>query len=319
MLCVLQQLLVVGGASASMPGMPTIWTLAKEPGGGAGEGPLLTAAFLNSTSGELTPAGDVSLPPPASCPSGGWQLPSGTTGQTSTLFQQNATLFFLAQEDCSGGNSRSPAASSGGAVVLFGLMQPFPPFSGAPPSPAPALRVRQYGQPFNGSIADLSLGLEHWNIIWDAVCNVLVLAPKTAGGKTSYITYMLSEFDGQLRPRATYFSQPQAPAAGDLVKVPGLGAVLYTVGGEMGWPNEGNCGDCPVYSVIGATAAPAAAALVAGGGPARRWLVGHNFHSGAEMSKVPDPFGPRTIASLQMRGRIYSVSPRAHSRRDPNC
>jgi hypothetical protein len=91
--------------------------------------------------------------------------------------------------------------------VLFGVRPPFPSFGPGPPPQSP-LTARQYGR-FNGTVADLSLGLESWNIMWDAVCNILVVAPQppTAAGAggggvaetRTWATLMVSEYDRQVR------------------------------------------------------------------------------------------------------------------------
>jgi hypothetical protein len=98
-----------------------------------------------------------------------------------------------------------------------------------------------------------------------------------------------------VRPQAVYFSQPAAPADGDTVKLPGLGAVLYG-GKETGWPIEGNCGDCPVFSAVGPAAATATTTLTAAAAAGvGGWLVGNNFHTGKQLSKVDNSFGLATL------------------------
>ena len=223
------------------PQVGSLWTLSGSETSGT-----LVASFLNASTGVQTPAGELSLttvlPHPAGCVDGEWSLVKGTRGQSSTMFSINATLFFLAEEKCAGDTNR---------VVLLGLMEPSP-----WETPAPPLRLRlPYGLPYaawNRSQEAISRwGTDRWNIVWDQVCNIIVLLP--SAGKDSTLTYetlMVSEFDSQARPQEPYSSEPAEPRSNGWAayKVTGLAAIQYS-GQELGWPDEGNCGNCPIFTL----------------------------------------------------------------------
>jgi hypothetical protein len=224
------------------PQVGSLWTLS-----GAETSGTLVASFLNASTGVQTPAGELSLPSvlphPAGCVDGEWTLVKGTRGQSSTMFSMNATLFFLAEEKCAGVTNR---------VVLLGLMEPSP-----WETPAPPLRLRlPYGLPYaawnRSSHEDIARwGMERWNIVWDQVCNIIVLLPSAESDSVlTYETLMVSEFDSQARPQAPYSSEPVKPPSNGWAayKVTGLAAIQYS-GQELGWPDEGNCGDCPVFTL----------------------------------------------------------------------
>ncbi len=224
------------------PQVGNLWTLSGSETSGT-----LVASFLNASTGAQTPAGELSLttvlPHPAGCVDGEWSLVKGTRGQSSTMFSMNATLFFLAKEKCAGDTNR---------VVLLGLMEPSP-----WETPAPPLRLRlPFGLPYaawnRSSHEDIARwGTERWNIVWDQVCNIVVLAPSAENDSVlTYETLMVSEFDSQARPQAPYSSEPVEPSSDGWTahKVAGLAAIQYS-GQELGWPDEGNCGNCPVFTL----------------------------------------------------------------------
>jgi hypothetical protein len=111
----------------------------------------------------------VLLPNITSCESderGYWDFGSGTVGQTSTPFNQNQSWFLLAQEVC----SKKEVIIRVTSTVLF--QGPYP-RSPDPADPRPLIVWSRF---------KLTTPLEHWNIIWDHTCNIMVIAPEFIRG-----------------------------------------------------------------------------------------------------------------------------------------
>ena len=64
------------------------------------------------------------------------------------------------------------------------------------------------------------------------------------------------------------------------MKVDGLASILYTPGKETGWPTEGNCGDCNVFTME--------AQLRDGQELGPRRVIGRNFHTAEVKTNVTD-------------------------------
>jgi hypothetical protein len=211
------------------------------------------------TSGAFTSAGRIfPVDADGSCK---WDLGTGTQGQTSTTFFENRTWFLLAQQTCD---------SKINQTSLFGMM----------------VNEDVYLREFWSTNADVPLN--KLNVIWDWVCNIIVLLPQTAHKLTQYSMLMVSEFDRQVRPQAMYMSEP-ANRLNGWVKVDGLAAMDIGDGQEAGWDKqEGNCGEnCALYTLE--------RYLVNGKERAPRALVGRNFHTAKLMSNVTDALQIQTM------------------------
>ena len=281
--------LVAAHADTATPTAGHLWTLSPGPTPGT-----LAGGFLDAATGVATPAGTADLakvlPHASSCRDGEWRFSDGGREQGSTMFRGNATLFILAEEVCDGKTAR---------VVLLGMMGPFPPFAppapAPPPPPPPPLMI--FGTPYASWNASsfTQNPLSSWNILWDSVCNVVVLAPESDAETTTFQTLMVSEYDRQVRPQTAYSSQPMAPTDG-AVKVAGVAALQFG-GKELGWPTEGNCGDCSLFTLE--------AQLVAAAEVKPRHLIGRAFHSAELVTNVTDSLQIQTLSQDPRANDFY--------------
>ena len=73
------------------------------------------------------------------------------------------------------------------------------------------------------------------------------------------------------------------------MKVDGLASILYTEGKETGWPTQGNCGDCSVFTLE--------AQLRDGQEHGPRRIVGRDFHTAAVRTNVTDSVPLRSLSA----------------------
>jgi hypothetical protein len=219
------------------------------------------AGLLNLTSGKFRSIGHIF--PADECK---WSLGTGTQGQTSTMFYTNGTWFFLAQQTC---------GSKTNQTSLFG-MQTLQSHQTSP-------YIREFWSTKSAT------SLNQMNVVWDWVCNIVVLLPQTVNKLTKYSMLMVSEFDSQVRPQATYVSEP-ADRLNGWVKVDGLAAMDQGDHQEAGWDKqEGNCGNkCALYTLE--------RYLVDGKEKPPRALVGRNFHTAKLMSNLTDALQIQTMS-----------------------
>jgi hypothetical protein len=278
------------------PTVGSVWTLGAPLDSAPG---TLVATFINVSSGAETPAGELNLetvlPHADGCMKGRWNVAQGTRGQGNTMFRENATLFFLAVEYCAEAAEDPDGISR---VVLLGVMEPHPPW-GVPAPPPPPLQLRlPYGLPYHTWNRSSSVegvmewGLERWNIMWDHVCNIIVLAPSgtQATNLLTHQTLMVSEFDAQVRPQAPYSTGPAVPDQSRgwaSAKLDGVAAIQYD-GHELGWPDQGNCGSCPVFTVEGH--------YWDGNQLPQRFIIGRSFHDAKLVANVSDTLGLETLS-----------------------
>ena len=226
--------------------------------------------FINATTG--TWHGLPLLALPTSCSNGSWSTCANCTqGQTSTHFAANRTWFFLAREICDGRE---------GKTKLLGTFDP---------TSYGASTVRTYAT-FDATYATRG-DLSGWNIVWDHVCNIIVTAPAPAGSGARSV-FMVSEYDGAVRPQTT---QTPPPVGWSLVD--GFAGIDFH-NNPAGWPTKGNCGnDCALYRAEEGTPDRGWALGARAAAAPPRAIVGRQFHTGALLSNVSDPFRTRALTS----------------------
>ena len=277
------------------------------------EGPI-TISVLDPSSGSVDgPDARTVEFPPSSCKPG-WSLSNGTHGQTSSSFSMNQTLFILAQETCKDATNGETAFKN---TTVFGMFAGvFEDFAAQEWWAHSELRadpndMRPYAQ-----ISDLTDDVLDMNINWDHTANVLLVAPHRPAGPDAanrngdppkqMQILEISEYDGQVRPKAVFNSslQPQCypkPPGGCWARVKGPSAVdfprperiaalrasrhldprpLRTRLGE-----EENCGNCSFYFLeeqqleYGSTPR----------GSAKRQLIGREVETGKLTLNISDP------------------------------
>eukprot|EP01013_Petalomonas_cantuscygni_P008188 TRINITY_DN20902_c0_g1_i1.p1 TRINITY_DN20902_c0_g1~~TRINITY_DN20902_c0_g1_i1.p1 ORF type:complete len:478 (-),score=40.08 TRINITY_DN20902_c0_g1_i1:150-1583(-) len=268
-----------------------------------GEGDI---GLLDPTTGNHN-ATKLHLPPTpnASCT---WRLPrSGTPGQSTAIFQMNATWLVLAQLVCAGDFALahvSNAADIGMVPVQNVILIIFGPWSESLTTRVTVLADMTSMFPPTVSISDFVAS-------WDWTCNVIVSAPVPAavggyvlGGadvrdrigtssasRFSVETAQVSEYDGAVRrrPPMTHFTRN---CTNCLQPIAGSPSVVVAAERSAGWDPELNCGPwCVLVSVWHAQ--PAGSTGVMGSGVATwpRRLVGHRYRSGDAAFDVPDVVG----------------------------
>eukprot|EP01044_Picomonas_judraskeda_P005418 COSAG03_NODE_510_length_7290_cov_66.012229_3_plen_186_part_01 len=117
---------------------------------------------------------------PASDCQPGWSLGNGTHGQTSTVFQQNQSVFIMAQETC---QTRSPAGAETALqlrnMTLFGMFAGvYEAFWAHDWYARSELRVDPDEMRTYATFSELdNRSVLEVNIDWDHTANVLVVAP----------------------------------------------------------------------------------------------------------------------------------------------
>jgi len=256
--------------TSGMPSVGSIFMVSKTISSGH-----LAVSFVNATSGKTVSTQGAQLPPNdfryPDCKKPVWTVATGTRGQSNAMFGMNATAYFLAEEKCADKTQRvailavfnpqppfppppppspSTICTCCGGTRTKGCPPPSPPcpcpppMPPSPPPPPTPTRVMQSIKATGGSV-----DMQTWNMVWDGVCNFVVLQPveSTAANIsfTTWNTLMVSEYDGAVRPQSPYFSQPTLPDDGTTVKLPGLGGMLYD-GKSEGWPKmvRSRCSSC---------------------------------------------------------------------------
>jgi hypothetical protein len=279
-----------------------------------GSGPI-HLSVLDPESGliDSTDARTVTFPDSDCQP--GWSLGNGTHGQTSTVFQQNQSIFVMAQEKCMTQTPAGPAQQLRN-MTLFGMFAGvFEAFEAHDWYAKSELRrdpdeIRTYAtfsELDNHSVLEV-------NIDWDHTANVLVVAPVVldpeapqpdppqppAAGRQ---VIEVSEYDGEKRPKAVFDTPPACryplPHGGCWRRVEGMSAVdarplprlaenasptrsNYSAAVPVRSQEE-NCGNCSYYSLE--------ERVTAGGEPvpgAPRQLLGRRVQTGDVSLNITD-------------------------------
>jgi hypothetical protein len=131
--------------------------------------------------------------------------------------------------------------------------------------------------------------LESWNIVWDHICNFVVVAPRQAQNESSVTleTWMISEYDAQARKQTNLLppnaSSSSSSAGGGLYvgKADSFGALDY-YGAPVGGPWQRNCGANCTFYYADADAGQ---------------IVGRNFHTGDLVSHVDNALDVRFLVA----------------------
>jgi len=176
-------------------------------------------------------------------------------GQTTTIFYQNVSFFFVVREECADGPGRTALLSTFGAFCSENRLT----------SPILARPV---------AYMDITAPLENINIAWDHACNVVVISP----GKDSneFITNQVSFYDGQQRFQRSYTLQSSWR------KVPGVGALDHG-SATFSWnpPQEWYCGDNCLFHTLEEQ-------LIDGVPQLPRYLVGRSYRTTAVVMNYTD-------------------------------
>lgn len=269
--------------------------------------PLFEVGSLNLSTGVVRVDSSFALPPAGDDDGCSWRGAPGAAGPSSTaLFPINSTWFFLAQRVCNsnvtnGGvhvltPSRGPEHglhSEKGSeevreTVLFGLT---------------GLGRGGLEVVGNWSGGEYPARVELWNVAWDHVCNILVLAPRPAEEGTrveegaDYVewdTLMVSEYDGQVRPqtplRRQLAGETNEPGWSGWALVESAPSFMDFHGKPTGGPYQSNCGEeCSVYT-LEEWWENGERALIA------RRLIGRNFHTAAVTYNRTDSLQIQTLS-----------------------
>ena len=267
---------------------------------------LLKFGSLNVTTGEYTRSYDMTIALPHNesddCR---WAPLEGTEGVGTATFHVNRSYFVMAQQLCGPPVSTRVnqtvlvaarvAAYQNGDDFIFNSTEYAEASALPPPSAAGPEGNATIWHSFPGHTYDFPLA--SWNIVWDHVCNYVVVAPRRTQARASlaassqevvYETWMISEFDSQARQQKDLQHQPQRPRG--WAKTNGLGAMDY-FGMTVGGPWELNCGsNCSLFSLEEFEGPRPSDAT-----PSR--IVGRNFHTGEVLSNVSNVQGVRMFAS----------------------
>jgi len=203
--------------------------------------------WINTTNGSYQAVGNLTFPESNGCVV---TLGEGRQGQTVTTFFENSTWFFLAQQQCTDSTQ----------TILIGFFT----------STYGSSEARTFWKATSKS------DLMSSNILWDHVCNIIVLSPSPSAVET----FMVSEFDRQVRPKAKY-----SPKDASWQTIFNLGSMDRGNYVQDGWPKEGNCGlKCLIYSVE-----------VSVDDTHLRRIVGRSFHTGEVLSIANDTVQAQTM------------------------
>ena len=232
---------------------------------------------INVTTGTLKPVRSFSLPNGSTCE---WVRMVGNPGQGTATFRRNRTFFFLAQQVCGEAKSINQTALISTFISDNGVAFDRMAHENIPEDHARKIggtmdQAAFFGKVFPGGAYNAPL--KNWNVIWDHVCNVIVVAPRTQGENiVDYETWMISEYDWEARKQHSL----QPPTS--WTKSIGFGA-LDDFGVSTGGPYQLNCGDnCSLYTLQDK----------AGADPR---IVGRNFHTGEETSSIANSLSVKTL------------------------
>ena len=277
----MQVIILQVAASLALQAQPSIWTLSTSTKG------VLTASFIDPVTGVQTPGGSGAIAPALPTRTGcTWT--AHPSSQATTYFEQNASLFMLVEETCEGASGRTN-------ISVITIRTPQPPF-GPKQKPGPLVIYRQLWSA--GSPAYLEVDLARWNLAWDSVCNVIVLAPTQVASSVQFNTLMVSEYDGEVRPRAPLLIEDTS------VKVDGF-AALQSSGVSSGWPFKAQCHECGFYTLE--------YNAFDGVAQARRFLVGRDFTTAELLSNVTDAFNLMTLSAPSARAFASAFASRSRA------
>jgi hypothetical protein len=205
-----------------------------------GSGPI-TISVMDPSSGSVDGPDARTVAFPASTCTPGWSLSNGTHGQTSSVFAMNQTVFILAQETCT---DPSTGITSYANTTVFGMFAGiFEDFAAREWWAHSELRMdpddfRPYAE-----LSNLTDNVLDMNINWDHTANVLLVAPAPPPASPDRSTprrdgmpqrmqiLEISEYDGEVRPKAVYNASPPCgypkPAGGCWGRVNGLSTVDF--------------------------------------------------------------------------------------------
>ncbi len=242
----------------------------------------------------------------------GWSLGNGTHGQTSTVFQQNQSVFVMAQEKCATQTPAGPALQLRN-MTLFGMFAGvFEAFEAHDWYAKSELRRDPDEMRTYASFSELdNHSVLEVNIDWDHTANVLVVAPVVSDPEDPHPNPQpaagrqvieVSEYDGEKRQKAVFDTPPACryplPPSGCWRRVEGMSAVdasplprlaehasrgtnsNYTAAVSV---REENCGNCSYYSLE--------ERVTAGGEPvtgAPRQLLGRRVQTGEISLNITD-------------------------------
>ena len=259
---------------------------------------LISAGTLNVTTGKFVPNYDATIALPNS-PHCHWAPLQGTEGVGTATFHVNRSMFFLAKQICGSAvkpvvnqtvlvASRIPLAQDGETFIYnnteVGDDAPHPPtpLDKMDPLEAEAAGNATIWHSFPGS--EYNYPLDSWNLVWDHVCNFIVVTPRAENSETVFETWMISEFDAQARQQKDLTRQPARPKG--WAKVNGLGALDF-YNQAVGGPWTLNCGDNCSFFELEATAED----------PSVTRIVGRNFHTGEVLSNISNTLGVSSLVS----------------------
>ena len=263
---------------------PSIWTLSSAKG-------VLSASFIDPVTGVQTPGGSgaiaTAFPPRTGCT---W---TAHNMRSTTYFEQNASLFVLVEETCEGVSGRTNTS-------VITVRAPSPPFD-PKQKPEPLVIYRPVW--YSRVQAFLAVDVKRWNLAWDSVCNVVVLAPTQVGSSIQFNTLVVSEYDGEVRPRAPLLIEEiRFPMT--TIKVDGF-AVLQSSGVSSGWPLKAQCHECGFYTLEHNA--------FDGVAQAQRFLIGRDFTTAKLLSNVTDAFNIMTLSAPSPRAFASAFANRSRS------